>query len=360
MKLENLMCTNEHASDFDIKISDFGFAKCCESGEKMQTILGSPDYMAPEVISGQEYDKRCDVWSLGVIIYILVSGDPPFESLNKNSLRHKICNNPVDFDRLKQCCSPQARDFIKQCLQKDFTKRPFCKDLLKHKWLQRQALVSDSFVTTASKNLTSFRRASILQKGVLSFLVNIMATQEEVQKVALMFQQFDVDSNGLLTQKELVDGLKRMGKCERDIQEWQEIMSGCDMDCDGSIDFEEFLTATYKHRNLLNVQNLKTIFDLLDQDKNGSINKKELQNSFFALKTPDKAERNEICDLIMSEVDTDNDGEITFEEFKQSMDKLFEAPTPTKRLAPATPSQVGVGAPSNFTAQAKLIEEKFS
>jgi hypothetical protein len=63
----------------------------------------------------------------------------------------------------------------------------------------------------------------------------------------------------------------------------------------------------------------------------------------------------------MSEVDTDNDGEITFEEFKQSMDKLFEVPTPTTRLTPATPSQVGVGAPSNFTTvHAKLIEEKFS
>ena len=63
----------------------------------------------------------------------------------------------------------------------------------------------------------------------------------------------------------------------------------------------------------------------------------------------------------MSEVDTDNDGEITFEEFTQSMDKLFEAPTPTTRLSPATSSQVGARVPSEFaTVQARLIEDKFS
>lgn len=74
LKLENLMCTSEDAKDFQIKLTDFGFATFFDPKSKMALTLGSPLYMAPELCKMKEYDERVDIFSLGTIVYIMLSG----------------------------------------------------------------------------------------------------------------------------------------------------------------------------------------------------------------------------------------------------------------------------------------------
>jgi serine/threonine protein kinase len=79
LKPENIMCDGELGKDLTIKLTDFGFATMFKAGEKQKLILGTPSFMAPELIRYKEYDQRVDVWSLGCIVYILLSGKYPFE-----------------------------------------------------------------------------------------------------------------------------------------------------------------------------------------------------------------------------------------------------------------------------------------
>lgn len=123
----------------NLKITDFGFACVFNPKEGLQDVLGSPLYMAPEIIKETKYDNRVDVWSCGVIAYILLCGRPPFRGKAKPDIFKSILNNPLDFEHpIWDKVSKASKDFIRKCLDKDFNKRPQAKDLLEHEWFMKQ------------------------------------------------------------------------------------------------------------------------------------------------------------------------------------------------------------------------------
>ena len=102
----------------------------------MHTVVGTPYYVAPEVLRG-EYDKMCDVWSLGIILYVFLCGYPPFEGDNnkeifKNVLKSKLEFDPADWDTV----SDEAKDLVSKMLNKDPKKRLSAEDCLSHEWFQ--------------------------------------------------------------------------------------------------------------------------------------------------------------------------------------------------------------------------------
>lgn len=125
MKPENVLLVSNDLNDFDIKISDLGFAqKFDKNGEGMTLVLGSPLYMAPELVVRQPYSEKVDIWSLGVITYQLLSGKTPFES--KRSLKKidwNIKHKQISFKTTKSekwdDISENAKDFILKCLTRD-------------------------------------------------------------------------------------------------------------------------------------------------------------------------------------------------------------------------------------------------
>jgi calcium-dependent protein kinase len=117
--------------DFTVKLTDFGFAAHFEEGEDFSLTLGSPMYMSPEIVLREDYDRRCDVWAVGVIVYILVSGYPPFYAEKRGDLDEAIVNQECDFDdEIFEKVSPDCIDFIKKCLEKRQEDRPFVSELL--------------------------------------------------------------------------------------------------------------------------------------------------------------------------------------------------------------------------------------
>lgn len=100
LKPENLLVVSKEDSDLLIKIIDFGAATQIVPGVKMKDKIGTAYYIAPEVIK-QEYDEKCDVWSCGIIMYILLCGEPPFKGANEAEIMKKVQMGMVFFKRIR-------------------------------------------------------------------------------------------------------------------------------------------------------------------------------------------------------------------------------------------------------------------
>ena len=92
IKPENILLSSKDINNLDVKITDFGFAKCFDPDdfEGFEEILGSPVYMAPEIVKKLKYDEKVDIWSLGVMLYIILIGKTPFSAKTKEELFHQI------------------------------------------------------------------------------------------------------------------------------------------------------------------------------------------------------------------------------------------------------------------------------
>lgn len=161
IKPENILLEHSDLERLDIKMTDFGFACFFNPQEGLSDVLGSPLYMAPEIILEKKYDQRVDIWSLGVIAYILLSGRPPFKGRSKQDIFKSILDDPLDFKNSSvwQKVSLEAREFIKLALEKDFLKRPSAAFLLEHDWLRKQIkekLVHSSTSLDVGSNLREF------------------------------------------------------------------------------------------------------------------------------------------------------------------------------------------------------------
>ncbi len=131
---------SQDLDNHNIKITDFGFACFFNPHEGLNDVLGSPLYMAPEIVAEKTYDNRVDIWSVGVIAYILLSGRPPFKARSKEEIFNSIKTQAINFEN--PCwnkISSEARDFLCLALQKDFKRRASAEELLKSAWLEKFA-----------------------------------------------------------------------------------------------------------------------------------------------------------------------------------------------------------------------------
>lgn len=152
LKPENLLSAGEGENEI-IKIADFGFSKSFagEDAEKLMTSCGSPGYVAPEILTAESYDKSVDMWSVGVIIYILLSGYPPFYADSAPALFKKIMDVKYDFDdSVWDDISDSAKDLIRNLLVKEPAKRFTAKQCLQHPWV-KGASANDNAILNVKK-----------------------------------------------------------------------------------------------------------------------------------------------------------------------------------------------------------------
>lgn len=136
LKPENILLeANKHLCE--IKIIDFGFSTKFGPQRSFYEQVGTPYYIAPEVLA-QKYSKECDIWSIGVITYIVLSGLPPFNGFSNEEIIAKIKKGSFSFDPIKtwHYISAEAKDFISGLLTSDPAKRPTAQDALNHSWIK--------------------------------------------------------------------------------------------------------------------------------------------------------------------------------------------------------------------------------
>ena len=141
LKPENLLLQSED-NDSAIKIADFGFAKKVLTPNSLTTQCGTPGYVAPEILEGIAYDTQSDMWSLGVIIYIILGGYPPFIEQNQRELFRKIRKGQYEFhEEYWGSVSADAKDLISSLLTVQPSKRMTADQALKHRWMMQDASV---------------------------------------------------------------------------------------------------------------------------------------------------------------------------------------------------------------------------
>ncbi|NXF04335.1 SIK2 kinase, partial [Smithornis capensis] len=136
LKTENLLLD----ANMNIKLADFGFGNFYKSGEPLSTWCGSPPYAAPEVFEGKEYEgPHLDIWSLGVVLYVLVCGSLPFDGPNLPTLRQRVLEGRfrIPYFMSEVClCHPDCETLIRRMLVVDPTKRITISQIKQHKWMQ--------------------------------------------------------------------------------------------------------------------------------------------------------------------------------------------------------------------------------
>lgn len=147
IKPENILLKSKDT--LDVKIADFGLAKMFDETVMLQTACGSPEYVAPEILMEEKYGKPVDIWSIGVIAYIVLSGYPPFYNPNMGLLFKQILTADYTFEMdCWQSVSQRAMDFVSKLLVVDPEKRLTAKQALQHPWMLEK---SQSFINVHEK-----------------------------------------------------------------------------------------------------------------------------------------------------------------------------------------------------------------
>ena len=152
----------------------------------------------------------------------------------------------------------------------------------------------------------------------ISFLANQVSVNEEVRKLKEEFDKFDLNKDGEISKEELIKYLEKLYPYQEAVERAEEIFKEIDFNNDGCINFSEFLTANFKKEKLLSEKTLLKTFNLLDLDGNGYITLEELKES-MPVEITSKLE----WKALIEEVDKDGDNQISFNEFKEMMQKLL-------------------------------------
>ncbi|RZB94563.1 Calcium-dependent protein kinase SK5 isoform C [Glycine soja] len=282
--------------DAKLKATDFGLSVFYKPGESFCDVVGSPYYVAPEVLR-KLYGPESDVWSAGVILYILLSGVPPFWAESEPGIFRQILLGKLDFHSEPwPSISDSAKDLIRKMLDQNPKTRLTAHEVL---------LLS---------RLKQFSAMNKLKKMALRVIAERLS-EEEIGGLKELFKMIDTDNSGTITFDELKDGLKRVGS-ELMESEIKDLMDAADIDKSGTIDYGEFIAATVHLNKLEREENLVSAFSYFDKDGSGYITLDEIQQACKDFGLDDI----HIDDMI-KEIDQDNDGQIDYGEFAAMMRK---------------------------------------
>ncbi|KAK1390805.1 Calcium-dependent protein kinase 32 [Heracleum sosnowskyi] len=314
LKPENFLFANKKETAA-LKAIDFGLSVFFKPGERFDEIVGSPYYMAPEVLR-RNYGPEVDVWSAGVILYILLCGVPPFWAETEQGVAQAIIRSVVEFKRDPwPKVSDNAKDLVKKMLDPDPKKRLTAQGVLDHPWIQNAKKAPNvSLGEVVKSRLKQFSVMNKLKKRALRVVAEHLSG-EEVAGIKEAFDMMDTEKRSKINLEELRIGLQKLGHHvpEADLQI---LMEAADVDGDGTLNYGEFVAVSVHLRKMANDEHLHKAFSFFDQNNSGYIEIEELRH---ALNDEEDANSEEVITAIMHDVDTDKDGRISYEEFATMM-----------------------------------------
>ena len=328
LKPENIMIEDKTKDgNVQIKIIDFGTATFYEK-EYQQKLIGTAYYIAPEVLE-LKYNEKCDIWSLGVIMYVLLSGKFPFGGKEVNHIFKKIKAGKYDlvsppFNRI----SKEAKDLITKLLELNPDKRISAEAALNHPWFTNNKIkeklldISAEDIKHMLTNVYNYNPQKYLQQAAIAYLVHNLPHLPDVAKANCLFAKMDKNNDGILSKEEFiksVNSLFSQRNIEGDRKLLEEVFSTIDADNSGDIEHEEFVRAAINKNIFLDENVMKFAFDFFDKDKSGEITLDEIKQVFS--QTKDFPEQD--FQIIIDEVDTNKDKVVDFSEFKLMMSRIL-------------------------------------
>ena len=319
IKPENIMFTkkiNKNNKKLEIKLIDFGTAKVFTKGKKETKFIGTSYYIAPEVLK-ENYDQKCDVWSCGVIMYILLCGYPPFNGNTNNDIYNAIKNNlPYFHGEDWKEITPEAIDLLQNMLNKNPAKRFSAEKCLNHQWFKLlenkgEKVFGKKLQMKVISKMNDFVKENRLKQAVLQFITNQFNLKKEEEELQALFKEFDLKKTGEISKDIFYKKLIELYGENEGKEICDKIFQRLDLDGSGEISYDEFLSAMIDGKKVLTEDRLEKAFKMFDKDGNGLLSIEEIIEVFGGDASYWKK--------IIEEVDSNNDGEVDFNEFKQIM-----------------------------------------
>ena len=283
LKPENILF-DSNKEDAEIKLIDFGLSRKYDKEQKMHSILGTPYYVAPEVLKG-EYDEKCDIWSIGAVSYLLLCGEPPFTGNSNNEIFKKIVNDNVRFNFYKwKNISNNAKDFVRICLNKNGNKRPSASEALKYPWFNN-VLKETHNINNIKKeimiNIKNFNINYEFKKMVLKYLINNL-TDEEKKIYKEAFYAVDINHNGFILPQELKHTYDLMN-INITIDQINYLFNILPQNKNLGMGYSEFIMAGVDQKKLFTKENLEDSFNYFDINKTGFIEYDNLNSALLRM-----------------------------------------------------------------------------
>jgi len=328
LKPENIVFRLE--TQEQLVIIDFGDAKVIDEEELYEDFVGTAFYLAPECVrnrTGAEL-KKSDMWTIGVIGYVLLTGRPPFYGRDNKEILRRIIRAKVIFPKNNKLSS-SAKDFLMRLIRKDTGKRLSAKEALEHSWLKGDAAKED-LGRELMQSLNNYTNVSKLKKVLVKMLANQM-TEADHKALKKQFDYMDKNGDGQINLEELTEYIysqdKTAGRKDAEMKA-SHIMEQVDQDGDGQIDLNEWkdsrLSTKFQDETII-----KETFKNINRKADGFITHGELAKLFNGqLNTEDVKQ-------MIKEIDENNDGKISYDEFVNAMKKgcLKKALSPKNEMA---------------------------
>lgn len=304
LKLENFLYDSKGSNH--LELLDFGFSKFLEPNAKMRMSCGTLSYLAPEVLK-KCYTSQCDLWSVGVITYIILSGSMPFSGSQIAQIQNITCGRYCMDPKRWTSVSEKAQFFVRSLLEVNPKSRLTAASALQHPWilsrLEKQRLHPEANIINA---LRDFAKVSKFRRCCLSMMAWSL-TKEDRAKVQQYFLDMDENKCGTITFSELRNVL--IGKLQVSDTETLQIFDALDSNSNEEIHYSDFLAAMVNNQIDIDDELLKSTFKRFDTDRSGFITLGNLREVLGD--TVDGIE----VEKLLDEADALQDGRISYPEF---------------------------------------------
>lgn len=333
VKLENLLVyhkekvyddmTGKEIECFWIRLVDFATAKLFSKQKNERTIIGTSYYIAPEVLRNN-YNEKCDSWSAGVVLYILLCSHAPFDGKTDKEILDKIRSGKFTSTDPKYLqSSSELRDLLSKLLEVDVDKRIEPWNALMHPWFEKykvRDLISNLprvRVEKYLKNLFNYKITSKLQQFIISFIIHNSYHTEENNDVLKIFRLFEKSTFERLTYNDFYEGLCLFRPKEEVDEICEDLFVMLDSDNDGLIEYEEFLRGLVNKEIILTDEKIKDVFRVIDSEGTGFITEKTLKKFFADINLKIS---NHVVSKFMKEM---GESKVTFGTFKKYVINSF-------------------------------------
>ena len=308
----------EDMTNYEVKLIDFGCSKFLnrKGNNKLSGIVGTSIYCSPEVIDDL-YDEKSDEWSCGVLMYILLCGEPPFQGETEEEIFANVKKGYIDFTKKKfNNVSENCIDLIKKLLRKNKNNRIKASEALNHKFFTEnfnptKALTQNKDLNMLKRFISLEKLPSKLHEVVVAYCCFNFINQEEEKQLRELFRFMDTGNKNKLTMEDF-----RRGFSEAHLMvstyELKKIMNILDSDGSNLIEYQEFLRAICDKKSLFKDENLKAVFGVIDKDKKGYIITDDVER--FVLGNKKSVNRSTIK-WCTAQIGMKKDTQMTFEQF---------------------------------------------
>ena len=306
VKAENVFVVSEEG--LHVKLGDFGSSDYKIPSKPCQEICGTTQYLAPEVFS-KSYTEKVDLWSAGVLLFVLSTGSSPYKVKNFDILLEMIKTQPLSSKRPElQTFSADFLDFISGLLETDVQKRFSTQSALQHVWITSK--IKKNSNPSKIPNLKLSQEDNLFKKLVFVVISYLFIEESGIKKIRKLFEKIDYDYKGFIKKEDFVRGVLVAEDDSNARSLAAKVFDKWDLDKDGVVQFTEFKSAFLESSEVITERNLNWVFEFFRENgRNFMFSKKlveflgfcfigKVKKEALDLSVPEKLEFDEFKNLL--------------------------------------------------------------